>query len=207
MGECQKIQFLTVRPTEHSAVAQDQAIQSGGSGSCAVRMGHVDYALSGFSSLRTDHHKLPLRIIRFRRKNRTGFKPLSYGEVLERTGSARIGTTTRKRQLGFAGALIVKVIQGSQSELCLGGIRYKDPSEEVDQRRLGRTAFRKTWRPSGWSHAKAKDGSGPHSELLTKMDGIGRLLRKTWECGAGGKGREEERRGNEVQETSEELGT
>ena len=55
-----------------------------------------------FSSLRTTHHKLLLRIIGFRRKDRTGYKPLSYREVLERTGSERIETTIRKRQLGFA---------------------------------------------------------------------------------------------------------
>ena len=47
-----------------------------------------------------------LRIIGFRRKDRTGYKPLSYREVLERTGSERIETTIRKRQLGFAGALV-----------------------------------------------------------------------------------------------------
>ena len=42
----------------------------------------------------------------FRRKDRIGYKPLSYREVLERTGSERIETTIRKRQLGFAGALV-----------------------------------------------------------------------------------------------------
>ena len=50
-----------------------------------------------FSSLRTAHHKLLLRVIVFRRKNRTGYKPLSYREVFRRTGSERIETTTRKR--------------------------------------------------------------------------------------------------------------
>ena len=59
-----------------------------------------------FSSLRTAHHKLLLSIIGFRRKDRTEDKPLSYMEVLERTGSERIETTIRKRQLGFAGALV-----------------------------------------------------------------------------------------------------
>ena len=59
-----------------------------------------------FSSLRTAHHKLRLRIIGFRRKDRTGYKPLSYREVLERTGSERIETTIRKRQFRFAGALV-----------------------------------------------------------------------------------------------------
>ena len=47
-----------------------------------------------------------MRIIGFRRKDRIGYKPLSYGEVLERTGSERIKTTSRKRQLGFAGDLV-----------------------------------------------------------------------------------------------------
>ena len=59
-----------------------------------------------FSSLRTAHHKLLLRIIGFRRKDRIGYRPLSYREVLERTGSERIETTIRKRQLGFAGTLV-----------------------------------------------------------------------------------------------------
>ena len=59
-----------------------------------------------FSSLRTARHKPLLRIISFRRQDRTGYKSLSYREVLERTGSERIETTIRKRQLGFAGALV-----------------------------------------------------------------------------------------------------
>ena len=126
-----------------------------------------------FSSLRTAHHKLLLRIIGFRRKDRIGYKPLSYREVLERTGSERIETTIRKRQLGFAGPLYDKATQGFQSESCLGGWRCKDPSEEVDRRRRGWTASRKISRPSARSRARAKDGSGSHSELLSRMDGIG----------------------------------
>ena len=59
-----------------------------------------------FSSLRTAHHKLPLRVIGFRRKDLIGYKPLSYGQVLERAGSEYIETTIRKRQLGFAGAFL-----------------------------------------------------------------------------------------------------
>ena len=59
-----------------------------------------------FSNLRTAHHKLLLRIIGFRRKDRIGYKPLSYREDFERTGSERIKTTIRKRQLGFAGAFV-----------------------------------------------------------------------------------------------------
>ena len=49
---------------------------------------------------------LILRVIDFWRKYRsTGYKPLSYEEKLKRTGSERINTAIRKRQLGFAGAL------------------------------------------------------------------------------------------------------
>ena len=47
--------------------------------------------------------------------------------TLERTGSERIETTIRKRQIGFAGT------KGSQSESCLGGWRCKGPMEEVDR--------------------------------------------------------------------------
>ena len=110
-----------------------------------------------FSSLRTAHHKLLLRIIGFRRKDCTGFKPLSYREVLERTGSKRIETTIRKRQiLGSPGPLFSKATQGSQIESCLGGWWCKCPGEEVDRRRLGRTASRKTSKPSGRSRDKGE---------------------------------------------------
>ena len=140
-----------------------------------------------FSSLRTAHHKLLLRIIGFRRKDRIGYKPLSYREVLERTGSERIETRQfGSANLGSPGPLYGKATQGFQSESCLGGWRCKDPSEEVDRRRRGWTASRKISRPSGRSRAKAKDGSGSHSELLSRMDGIGWLLRRTWASGTGG---------------------
>ena len=43
-----------------------------------------------FSSIRTAHHKLLLRVIGFRRNDRTGYKPLAYREFLERTGSEHI---------------------------------------------------------------------------------------------------------------------
>ena len=126
------------------------------------------------SSVRTAHPKLLLCIIGFRRKNRTGYKPLSYEEVLERTAFKCIETTIWKRNLGSPGPLFGKATQGSQSESCLGGWWCKGPSEEMDRRRLGWTTSRKTSRPSGRSRAKAKDGrSGSHSELLSRMDGNG----------------------------------
>ena len=80
-----------------------------------------------------------------------------------------------KRQFGSAnlgspGPLYDKATQGFQSESCLGGWRCKDPSEEVDRRRSGWIASRKI---SKVGRAKAKDGSGSHSELLSRMDGIG----------------------------------
>ena len=96
-----------------------------------------------------------------------------------------------KRQFGSAnlgspGPLSGKVAQGFQSESRLGGWRCKHPSEEVDRRRRGWTASRKISRPSGRSRVKAKDGSGSHSGLLSRMDGIGGLLRRTWASGTGG---------------------
>ena len=75
--------------------------------------------------------------------------------------------------LGWSGSLSGKATQGSQSESCLGGWRCKGPSEEVDRRRLGWTASRRISRPSWRSRAKAKDGRGSNSELLSKMDGVG----------------------------------
>ena len=75
--------------------------------------------------------------------------------------------------MGSPGPLSGKATQGSRSESSLGGWRCKTPSEEVDRRRLGWTASRKISRPSGRSRAKAKDGSGSHSELLSRMDEIG----------------------------------
>ena len=74
-----------------------------------------------FSSLRSAHHKLLLRIIGFRRKDSIGYKPLSYREVLERTGSERIETTFGSANLGSPGPLSDKATQGFQSESCLGG--------------------------------------------------------------------------------------
>ena len=83
-----------------------------------------------------------------------------------------------KRQFGSAnlgspGPLSGKATQGSESESCLGVWRYRGPSEKIDRRRLGWTASRKILRPSGRSRAKTKDGSGSHSELLPRMNGIG----------------------------------
>ena len=49
-----------------------------------------------FGSLRIARHKLLLGVIGVWHKNRTGYKPLSYGDALERTGSIRIETTIRK---------------------------------------------------------------------------------------------------------------
>ena len=89
----------------------------------------------------------------------------------------------------LAEPLFGKATQRSQSEPCLGGWRCKGPSEAVDRRRLGGSTSRKTWRPSKRSRAKAKDGNGSYSNL-SRMDGIGCLLRKMWTCGTGGSTRQ-----------------
>ena len=51
-------------------------------------------------------HTLVICMNKRKRKDHTGYKPLSYGDVLERTGFEHIETTIRKHQLGFAGSLI-----------------------------------------------------------------------------------------------------
>ena len=80
-----------------------------------------------FSSLRTAHHKLLLRIIGFRRNDRIGYKPLSYREVLERTGSERIETTIRKRQLGFVGALVRQRDSRLSKRIIFGRLAVQGP--------------------------------------------------------------------------------
>ena len=81
----------------------------------------------GFSSLRTAHHKVLLRIIGFRRKDRTGYKPLSYREVLERTGSEHIENTIRKRQLGLSGALFRHGDSGLSKRVMFGRLTVQGP--------------------------------------------------------------------------------
>ena len=103
LGECQKIQFQlydgqNARLSLKIRLFKAEVMEAMLYGCATWTMRSQD-----FSSLRTAHHKLLFRIIGFRRKDRTGFKPLSYREVHERTGSERIETTIRKRQLGFAG--------------------------------------------------------------------------------------------------------
>ena len=66
-------------------------------------------------------------IIGFRRKDRTGYKSLSYGEVLERTGSERIETTIRKHQLGFAGALARQGDSSLSKRIMFGRLAVQGP--------------------------------------------------------------------------------
>ena len=106
LGECQKMQFPIVRPTECRLSLKIRLFKAEVMESMLYGCATWTMRSQDFSSLRTDHHKLLLRIIGFRRKDRIRYKPLSYREVLERTGSERIETTIRKRQLGFAGALV-----------------------------------------------------------------------------------------------------
>ena len=80
-----------------------------------------------FSNQRTAHHKLLLRIIGFRRKDRTGYTPLSYREVLKRTGSERIETIIRKRQLGFAGALVQQGDSRLSKRVMFGRLAVQEP--------------------------------------------------------------------------------
>ena len=138
------------------------------------------------SSLRTAHHKLLLRIIDFRRKDRTGYKPLSYREVLERTDSERIETTTRKRQLGFAGALVRQGDSRLSKRVMFGQLAVQGP------KRGGRPAtswvdcLQKSLEAFGAVPRKGKGRKWSYSELLSRRNGIGWLLRRTWASGTGG---------------------
>ena len=80
-----------------------------------------------FDSLRTVHHKLLLRVISFRRKDRTGYKPISYGEMLERTGSERIELKIRKRQLGFTEALVRQGGTRLSKRVMFGRLAVQEP--------------------------------------------------------------------------------
>ena len=60
------------------------------------------YTSEYFYSLRIAHHKLLLRVVGFRREDRSGYETLSCRAVLEMTSCERIETTIRKRQLWFA---------------------------------------------------------------------------------------------------------
>ena len=131
-------------------------------------------------SLRTAHHKLLSRVIGFRRKDRTGYKPLSHGEALERTGSEGIETTIRKRQLGFAGALIRQGGSRLSKRIMFGRLAVQGAKRRGQPATSWGDSLQKNSRPS---RAKTEDGSGSHSELLSRMDGIGWLLRRTWACG------------------------
>ena len=121
------------------------------------------------------HFKLLLRIIGFQRKDRTGYKPLSYKEVLERTGSERIETTIRKRQLGFAGALVRQGDSRLSKRVMFGRLAVRGPKRGgrpatswVDCLQKHLEAFRAVPR-----QGKRRNGSGSHAELLSRMDGIG----------------------------------
>ena len=118
-----------------------------------------------FGSLRTAHHKLRLRVIDFRRKDRTGYKPQSYGEAFEKTGSERIETIIRRRQLGFAGALVWQSASRLSKKIMFGRPTIQGPKRGGHRRRL-----------VGRSRAKAKDGNGSHPDLLSRTDGIGLLF-------------------------------
>ena len=55
------------------------------------------------------------------------YKSLLYGEVLERTGSEHIEATIRKRQLGFAGALVRKGDPRLSKRVMFGWLTVEGP--------------------------------------------------------------------------------
>ena len=140
-----------------------------------------------FSSLRTAHHKLLLRIIGFRRKDRTGYKPLSYREVLERTGSERIEMTIRKRQLGFAGALVRQGDSRFSKRVVFGRLAVQGPKRGGRPATSRVNCLQKTLRPPGRSRAKAKDGSGSHSNYCQGWTGLDDCCEERGQMAPGGR--------------------
>ena len=53
--------------------------------------------------LRTAHHRLLLRCIRWKRKRRDCYHMLSYADALAKTGCDNVETTVRERRIRFAG--------------------------------------------------------------------------------------------------------
>ena len=126
----------------------------------------------GFGSLRSTHYKLRLRVIDFQRKYRTGYKPVSCVEILERTGSERIETTIWKSQLGFIGAFIRQGNSRPSERVMFGRLAVQGPKRGWRPVTSWVDYLQKTSRPSGRSRAKAKEGSGSQSELFTWIEGI-----------------------------------
>ena len=116
----------------------------------------------------------------------TGYKLLSNGKVLERIGSERIETTIRKRHLGFTGALIRQGDPRLSKRVMFRRLAVQGPKRGGRPATSSVDCLQKFPRPSAQSRAKAKDGSGSYSELLSSMDQIIRLLRRTSACCTGG---------------------
>ena len=74
----------------------------------ALLYGYATWTLQSedVDSFQTDFHRLLLRVVGLRRKDRNGHKTISYRAVLEMTNCERIETTIHKRQLLLAGALV-----------------------------------------------------------------------------------------------------
>ena len=78
-----------------------------------------------FSRLRTAHHKLLLSAIGFRRKDRTAYKPRSYGEDLETTGPNVSKRHFRSVKLGSSGSLFGMRLS---SEIIFGLLAVQEPN-------------------------------------------------------------------------------
>lgn len=76
---------------------------------CCTDVPHGSSSLEDSEGSRAAHHKLSLRVLGFRRKQ-SGYKTLSYRDLLEMTNRERVKMIIRKHQLWFAegggGALV-----------------------------------------------------------------------------------------------------
>ena len=122
-----------------------------------------------FSSLRTAHHKLRLRIIGFLRKDRTGYKPQLYREVFARTCSERIETIIRKRQLGFAVALVRQGDSRLSKRVMFGRLAVHGPKQGGQPATSWMDCLQKNFEAFGAVPRKGK-GRKWVVELLSRME-------------------------------------
>ena len=101
----------------HRSGSKARTLEARGHGKHAVRVsrGAPPWTISPYG-LRTAHHRLLLRCIRWKRKRRDGYHMLSYEDALAKPGCENVETAVRKRRIIFAGSPLVGTTRGYQNE-------------------------------------------------------------------------------------------
>ena len=108
----------TVRPTERSPRAQNTDAQSRGTRDNTVRLRHVEPCACHYDTLRRAHHSLLTRCIGWRKHNRADH-PISYLDMLIKTGSETIEATIRRRRILFAGFVAITRMEDTRLPMCV----------------------------------------------------------------------------------------